>query len=72
LTRAFDGIGIDLGRVGFEQLRASQFAHRVLVVIKDHNVHGSIVPSKVRSPVGLDLGWARYGHAMNQAASAVV
>ena len=44
LTNAFDGIGIDLGLEVFEFGCAVEFANRVLVVVKNHNIHPSIVP----------------------------
>mgnify|MGYP001559297785 CR=1 FL=1 len=40
LPHAFDGVGEDLGRVGFQFLGAAQLADGVLIVIKDHDVHG--------------------------------
>ena len=39
LADPLDGVGVDLGGIGFELRRAVKFAHRVLVVVEDHNVH---------------------------------
>jgi hypothetical protein len=43
LAHALDGVGEDLGGVGFELLGAMQFAHGILIVVKDHDVHGRIL-----------------------------
>ena len=44
LPDALDGVGVDLGREVLEFDCAVEFAHCILVVVKDHNVHPSIVP----------------------------
>jgi len=45
LADALDGVGIDLGLVSVELGGTGEFAHCVLVIVKDHNVHADIVPA---------------------------
>jgi hypothetical protein len=40
LTDAFDRVGVDLGGIVLEFGGALKFADDILVVVKDHNVHG--------------------------------
>ena len=44
LPQPFDGVGVDLGRVRVKTRGAMQFAHCVLVIIKNHDIHPDIVP----------------------------
>jgi len=48
LGQALDGVGVDLGWIGLQFGCAVELAHRILVVIKNHNVHPPIVPCRQR------------------------
>ena len=39
LADAFDGVGVDLGRIVFELAGTGEFAYRVLIVIEDYDIH---------------------------------
>ena len=39
LAQALDGVGVNLGLVGLQSGRAFELANRVLVIIKNHNIH---------------------------------
>ena len=51
LADSLDGVGENLGGVGFQFVGAAQLAHSVLIVVKDHDVHAAIVPARFRVPV---------------------
>ena len=40
LPQPFDGVGVHLGGVGVQFGCAFEFSNDVLVVVKDHNIHG--------------------------------
>ena len=45
LTNALDRIGVNLCRVSVQFRSTRQFAHCILVVVKDHDIHTNIVPA---------------------------
>ena len=40
LAGALDGVGVNLGLVDLQLRGAGQFAHGILVVVENHNIHG--------------------------------
>ena len=45
LPYAFDRVGVDLGLVSVQFRGTGEFAYRILVVVKNHNIHADIVPA---------------------------
>ncbi|MDT4869446.1 hypothetical protein FQZ97_1044730 [compost metagenome] len=66
LADALDGVGEYLGRVRLQLFSAFQLSNRVLVVVKNHNVHGPIVPAP-SEPAAL---WPQAARVMDACSSA--
>ena len=63
LAYALDCVGVNLGRISVEFGGALQFANRVLVVIKYHNIHPDIVPVRQGTRPAADGARVRPGAA---------